>query len=227
MGYGIQKTINLILALMKWPVALAMVVLLIPAIKTDVLIINDGLTLEVLTWFFLPLLFMIILWLVIPGLSGLALSIFEHEATHMLFAILTFHSPQNITIRRGVGGNFIFTGRGNWLIFIAPYFFPTSAALVIAAGIFYTLTGQIPPSGYWLVLGLMTGYHLISTLDEIHIGQTDFKVAGYLFSILFLPGANILIYGLLMAYACYGFQGWPTYLRMLAEQTGLFISIFS
>ena len=226
MGFGIQKTINLILALVKWPVALAMVFLLIPAIKTDVLVADNGLTLPILSWFFLPLLVTLVLWLIIPGLSGSALSIFEHEITHMLFAILTFHSPQDINIQRGIGGNFVFAGRGNWLIFIAPYFFPTSAALVIAAGGLYALTGEVIPNPYWLVLGVMTGYHLISTLDEIHIGQTDFKVAGYIFSILFLPGANILTYGLLMAFACHGFSGWGLYLKALAEQTRLFAQIW-
>ena len=126
-----QTLINFILAILKWPLALLMVVLIIPAFKTDMMILYNGLTLDVLGWFFLPLLMMILVWLIIPGLSGSFLSILEHELTHMVFAILTFHSPHDINVQRGVGGNFIYTGHGNWLIYIAPYFFPTSSAIVI------------------------------------------------------------------------------------------------
>ena len=221
-----QKIINFLLALLKWPCAIAALFLILPAFKTDLMILYNGLTLDVLKWFFLPLVMVIIVWLLIPGLGGSFLSILEHETTHMLFAILTFHSPQDINVKRGFGGNFIYTGRGNWLISIAPYFFPTSAALVIGAGWLYAFLGQIPPDSYWLILGLMTGYHLISTLDEIHLGQTDFKVAGYLFSLLFLPGANLMVYGLLMAYACHGFSGFGIYFDLLRQEIELFTALF-
>lgn len=221
-----QTLINFILAILKWPLALLMVFLIIPAFKTDMMILYNGLTLTVLGWFFLPLLMMILLWLVIPGLSGSFLSILEHELTHMVFAVLTFHSPHDINVQRGVGGNFIYTGNGNWLISIAPYFFPTSSVLVILLGLFYFFMGQTLPPFYWAILGVMTGYHLISTLDEIHLGQTDFKSAGYLFSILFLPAANLIFYGILLSFACYGFQGIPLFLSMLKEQSILFAQIF-
>ena len=221
-----QTLVNFILAILKWPLAFLMVLLIIPAFKTDMMILYNGLTLDVLGWFFLPLLMMILVWLIIPGLSGSFLSILEHELTHMVFAILTFHSPHDINVQRGVGGNFIYTGHGNWLISLAPYFFPTSSAIVILLGVFYPLMGQALPPLYWAILGVMTGYHLISTLDEIHLGQTDFKVAGYLFTILFLPTANLIFYGILLSFACYGFRGIPLFLSTLSEQSLLFFALF-
>ena len=221
-----QQLINFILAILKWPLALLMLMLIIPTFKTDILILYNGLTLTVLGWFFIPLLMIILLWLVIPGLSGAFLSILEHELTHMVFAILTCHSPHDINVKRGVGGNFIYTGKGNWLISIAPYFFPTSAVFVILLGLFYPLMGETFPNFYWLILGLMTGYHLISTLDEIHLQQTDFKSAGYLFSILFLPTANLICYGLLLSFACYGFQGFEIFISELSNQSLLFFRLF-
>ena len=213
--------------ILKWPVAVAMVLLTLPAFKADLMILYDALTIQILGLFFLPLLIMIVIWLLVPEIGGSALSILEHEVTHMLFAILTFHDPQDINIQRGVGGNFIYKGHGNWLISIAPYFFPTSAAFVIACGSLYYFTNQIPPTYYWIILGIMTGYHLISTLDEIHLGQIDFKVAGYLFSILFLPGANLITYGFLLSYACYGFAGWGIYGQTLFNQLSAFMAIFT
>lgn len=221
-----QKYINFFLMLIKWPMAVLMVLAIFPALKTDILVLYNGLTLSVLGTFFLPLLLMILVWFFVPKLNGSFISILEHEITHMLFALLTFHVPQDITVRRGQGGYFSYFGQGNWLISLAPYFFPTSAVLVMALGGFYTLMGQDLPTGYWIILGLMTGYHLISTLDEIHLDQVDFQEAGYLFTILFLPGINLITYGLLMAYVCHGYSGFSVYFNLLIQEFDSFIRIF-
>ncbi|MBR6412651.1 MAG: hypothetical protein IKS41_05795 [Alphaproteobacteria bacterium] len=221
-----QKFINFFLALLKWPLAILMVLAIFPALKTDIIILYNGLTLSILGTFFLPLLIMIGIWFIIPKLKGSFISILEHEVTHMIFALLTFHVPQDITVHRGQGGYFSYFGRGNWLISLAPYFFPTSAALVMALGGFYALTGEAFPMGYWIILGLMTGYHIMSTMDEIHSEQIDFKDAGYTFTILFLPGINLITYGLLMAYVCHGFKGFPLYMREFCDQITLFLNIF-
>ncbi|MDY6407776.1 MAG: hypothetical protein SPL08_03635 [Pseudomonadota bacterium] len=221
-----QKYINFFLALIKWPIAVLMVLAVFPALKTDIVILYNGLTVSVLGTFFLPVCLIIVLWFLVPKLSGSFISILEHEVTHMLFAILTFHIPQDITIKRGQGGYFSYFGRGNWLISLSPYFFPTSAAIVMMLGGYYGIMGQTPPSGYWIILGIMTGYHLISTMDEIHLDQTDFKEAGYLFTILFLPGINLITYGLLMAYVCHGYDGLYMYINELSNQIHLFLHIF-
>ena len=221
-----QKWINFFLALIKWPLAVGMIFMIFPAIKTDIMILYNGLTSSVLLCFFLPLLLMVLLWLFVKRLGDALPFILEHELTHMIFALLTFHIPQDITIRRGQGGYFSFLGRGNWLISLSPYFFPTSAAIVIALGGFYALMGQPIPAGYLIILGIMTGLHLVSTLDQIHLKQTDFREAGYLFTILFLPGINLITYGLLMGYACHGFSGFALYIQELVNQTRLFTAIF-
>ena len=217
---------NFFLALLKWPVAAFMVLAVFPALKTDILILYNGLTLSILGAFFLPLLSVIVLWFFVPKLSGSFLSILEHEITHLIFALLTFHIPQDITVKRGQGGYFSYFGRGNWLISLAPYFFPTSAAIVMALGGFYPLLGEPFPIGYWIILGLMTGYHLASTMDEIHLDQTDFRQAGYFFTILFLPGINLITYGILMSYVCHGFKGFSMYFNEFMTQFSLFLDIF-
>lgn len=219
-----QTAINILLALFKWPIAVLMVLFFIPALKSDFFILNQGLTGPVFLYFFLPLIVMILLWLIFPKFKNSFLAVLEHELTHMLFAILTFHTPQNIHINRDGSGYFSYLGKGNWLIAIAPYFFPTSAAIVILLGIFYPLMGEPFPHFYFVILGFMTGYHLISTLDEIHLKQTDFQSAGYIFSILFLPGINLLIYGFLFSFACFGFKGWPLYIQELSKQILVFFN---
>ena len=48
----------------------------------------------------------------------------EHEITHALFAIVTFHRVTGLRATAFRGGQVRFVGEGNWLITVAPYFFP-------------------------------------------------------------------------------------------------------
>ena len=53
-----------------------------------------------------------------------------HELTHTLFAFLTLHLVKRVRLNPdGSGGSMAFSGQGNWLITLAPYFFPLFAFL--------------------------------------------------------------------------------------------------
>lgn len=214
-----QSSINFFLALIKWPVALLMVLLVVPAFNTIVAVSMNLVTMDVLLWFGLPCILMCAAWLFMPGMSGSFLAIMEHELTHMLFALLTFHPPVSLDVNQNKGGYFAFKGKGNWLIAIAPYFFPTFGFVVMLASIAYIVMGEKIPDMYWSVLGVMVGYHLASSILEIHPKQTDFKVAGYLFTLLFLPGANLIVYGILLSFASLGWKGVDVYFNVLNHQT--------
>jgi hypothetical protein len=116
-----------------------------------------------------------------------------------------------------------FQGEGNWLIALAPYFFPTFAVVVMLSSLVYMGMGKPLPDLYWAIFGTMCGYHLVSTILEIHPQQTDFKSAGYIFTIAFLPGINLIVYGLLLAYACAGWSGIPSFMSLLMQHTIEFI----
>lgn len=72
-------------------------------------------------------------------------AILEHELTHTIFAFLSFNKI--VELRASiVGGHMAFLGgksKGNWLITISPYFFPTMAILVIG------LIHLASPQYYW------------------------------------------------------------------------------
>lgn len=218
-----QDVLNHLLALIKWPVAGLMVLLVAPAFVTILEFIHYSLTPTILLWFGLPFILVAAFWLFVPGMSGSFLAILEHELTHMFFALLTFHKPVGLNVHQDKGGSFSFQGRGNWLIAIGPYFFPLFPTIIMLASIVYALMGEVLPPVYWSVFGVMVGYHLASTILQIHPGQTDFKKAGYVFTILFLPGANLLAYGIVFAYACMGWKGIPMYMNVLLYQTGRFV----
>jgi hypothetical protein len=123
----------------------------------------------------------------------------EHEFTHALFAWATFHPVVGFRATMSGGGHIRYLGRGNWLIAIAPYFFPTLSLIAIA------VLSWMPPHHLWVggaVLGVTIAYHALSTWSETHRHQTDLREVGWLFCLPFLASVNAFVFGLLIAYVC-------------------------
>ena len=215
---------NGFLALVKWPLALLMILIIWPAIQSIEAVISQGVNAYVMLWFALPFIATSVVFFMLPFLGGSFLAIMEHELTHMLFAILTGHKPVDLEVNQNKGGYLAFQGESNWLIALAPYFFPTFAVVIMLASLVYMGMDKPLPDIYWAVFGTMCGYHLVSTILEIHPKQTDFKSAGYVFTIAFLPGINLVVYGVLLAYACAGWSGIPAFMSLLMQNTGEFIN---
>jgi hypothetical protein len=130
-------------------------------------------------------------------------STLEHEMTHALFAWLSFVPVYDLWTSDGSGASSgqpavgqVRLGGDNWLISISPYFFPTAAVALLAAT---WLLAEVPSMTSSVLLGASTAWCVVSTWHETHRGQSDLRGVGFLFSALFLPGANALSYGILMA----------------------------
>lgn len=52
---------------------------------------------------------------------------------------------------------------------------------------------------YLAILGASVAFHLVSTWRDLHREQSDLHNAGLLFSLIFLPVANLIFYGALFA----------------------------
>lgn len=196
---------NTIVTLLKWPLAIV-VLLLTPAAALS-------------TWRILVQAREAALW-VSPFSAGFAVTVLflvflhrtrfvqlwatiDHEATHALFAWLTLVRVHEINASDGhsasaSGGRvgFVALGGSNWLITISPYFFPTASVAVLI--LTWTLAAE-PSKLAGVLLGMATAWSIVSTWHETHLGQSDLKQVGYLFSFCFLPGANLLCYGALLA----------------------------
>ena len=149
--------------------------------------------------------------------TGRLLLTLEHESTHALFAILCMHRIVGFRASVGRGGEVRYTGRGNWLIMVAPYFFPTLALIL------FLLAYLLPfPSLPWqsFLLGIALGYHILSTARETHRDQTDIHQLGHLFCWLFLPAANLGVIGLLVAFAHGNNAGLHQFFYDVAEPLG-------
>lgn len=219
---SINRLFNMFFNLIKWPVAVLMLIFFIPAFNADLIAFQKLTDNDVLLEFFLPFGATAVLFMFMPGLAGSFFAIMEHELTHMLFAVLTFHKPKGLDVNQDIGGSFSFEGKGNWLIALAPYFFPTFwFFLVLILPIYKAVTGQMPDF-YLSLMGVFLGYNFIVTCLSIHPKQTDFKVAGYPFTICFLPGISFLKYGLVFCYSIKGWEGLKAYISLLIYQTEVF-----
>ena len=143
------------------------------------------------------------------------MEIVAHEMTHAFFALLTLHKVTGIRVEGdNSGGNMSFEGEGNWLIVIAPYFFPLFGFFYMIAFSVYT---HIAPSNLILngILGFFIGYHLDTVGSQIHEKQTDLPKVSYKFCAMFLPAANLWAVGSMLAFNTRGWAGVSLYLDLI------------
>lgn len=138
----------------------------------------------------------------------------EHELTHALFAMLTFHPIVGFRASLKTGGHVRFAGKGNWLIVAAPYFFP-SAAIGLFALAYLLPFASLPWQS--LLLGVALTYHLVSTWRETHRDQHDLSLLGGVFCWMFLPAANLTVIGLLVSFGHLGTVGMKDWLLSVRQ----------
>ncbi|MBI3127024.1 MAG: M50 family metallopeptidase [Candidatus Tectomicrobia bacterium] len=107
---------------------------------------------------------------------------FAHEFTHLAFALLMGKKVSRFEVSRA-DGKVALSGT-NFLITLAPYFFPLLAALALAAG---ALAGRVAGSP-WVdratafAVGLALSFHLTMTLRVLRSAQPDIARGGRFFS---------------------------------------------
>jgi len=126
--------------------------------------------------------------------------VFGHELTHAIWTWLLGGSVKKFKAT-SQGGHVIVT-KNNFIIALAPYFFPLYAILVVL--VFVT--------GHWLwnwqnylvwfhlLLGVAYSFHLTLTWHILKHEQSDIADQGYLFSavIIFLGNVMVLLIGIPM-----------------------------
>jgi hypothetical protein len=199
---------------LRWPLAVLLLLVLIPTLSACVSLLvgivkapepiypfAGGLGIYLVFWTFL-----------IRHWRTTWLSTLEHELTHALFAMLTFHRVVGIRTTWRSGGHVRYLGTGNWLITLAPYFFPTVCMLLLPV---FMLLPVLESRAGDALLGAGFAYHVTSTIRETHLGQSDLHKAGFLFCLLVLPGLNLLTHGLVVAWCHGGHAGLVSFLRLV------------
>ncbi len=143
---------------------------------------------------------------------GTFFSTLEHELTHALFAVATWHRVAGIRATWRSGGQIEIHGGSNWLIAAAPYFFPTVCVVLAPLLAIFSSDDALWASG---LMGFAFAYHAISTYHETHLGQSDLQRVGFVFSALFLPTANLVSMGAIVAFSHGGFVSLQQFARSI------------
>lgn len=206
------RILDFLLELIKWPVAIFMLVSLPSFIEALSYCRIDNFRFLV---FLIGAFLYLGVKIVAGASSNTAMQILAHEFTHIFFALLTFHKVVHIHLNMDEsGGAMGFKGKGNWLITVSPYFFPLFLFFLMIGFSFFS---DRLPSGYWAngILGYFFMYHIESMVVQIHGEQPDFKEAGFLFCWMLLPSANLFMCSLVLAFNNGGFYNMQKYLRVI------------
>ncbi len=139
--------------------------------------------------------------------------VFGHELTHALWTWIFGGRVKKMKVT-SEGGHVVIT-KSNFVIALAPYFFPFYAALVIAGFALGHCFWNWADYLVWfhLAVGAAYAFHVTLTWHALKTRQSDITSQGYLFSavIIFLGNAGVLLLGLPLLTARVGFLtalGW-------------------
>jgi hypothetical protein len=139
-------------------------------------------------------------WLVIFAILPKPMWIYVvgHELTHVVWSWL-FGGKLKKFKATSQGGEVVIT-KSNFLVALAPYFFPLYAVLVVlvflAGHLIWGWARWTP--GFHLLLGAAYAFHLTLTWEILQTRQSDITGQGYLFSgvVIFLGNALVLLLGI-------------------------------
>jgi hypothetical protein len=124
--------------------------------------------------------------------------VFGHELTHAVWTWIFGGKVKRFKARSS--GGHVITTKNNFLIALAPYFFPLYAVLVVLAFVIGDVLWHWPRiylPWFYLLLGAAYAFHVTLTSEILKTRQTDITSQGWLFSavIIFLGNALLLAIG--------------------------------
>ncbi len=124
--------------------------------------------------------------------------VFGHELTHALWTWLCWGRVKRF--KASASGGHVVVSKTNFLITLAPYFFPLYAVLVILAFVLGHLLWNWTHLLVWfhLLLGVAYAFHVTLTWQVLQTRQTDITSQGWLFSavVVFLGNVGVLLVGI-------------------------------
>jgi hypothetical protein len=125
------------------------------------------------------------------------LYVLGHELTHALWALLMGAKVRGLRVRK-TGGE-VRTSKSNWLIALAPYFFPFYAMVFVAVFFLAHAIWNLQHQMHWLffLLGLGWSFHVTFTLMTLLcVRQPDVQSQGMLFSAVTIYCMNLVVIAL-------------------------------
>ncbi len=122
--------------------------------------------------------------------------VFGHELTHALWTWLFGGEVKKMKVTSK--GGHVLISKTNFLIALAPYFFPLYAVIVIGGFALGRFIWGWPLVGFHLLLGAAYAFHVTLTFHVLQTRQSDITSQGYLFSavVIFLGNVMVLLFGI-------------------------------
>jgi len=122
--------------------------------------------------------------------------VLAHELTHALWGMALGARVSRIRVGREAGS--VELSKSNFMVALAPYFFPFYTVLTVAAcGLAGLFADMDPWRLWWLAgVGLTWGFHFTFTITALTQRQTDVKAHGRLFSYTVIYALNLLGIGI-------------------------------
>ncbi len=136
----------------------------------------------------------VVVFLLLP--KPMWIYVLGHESTHAVWTWIFGGKVKRF--KAASSGGHVITTRNNFLITLAPYFFPIYAVLVVLAFVagdllWHWRRGYLPV--FHLLLGAAYAFHVTLTWEILKTRQTDITSQGYVFSaaVIFLGNALVLL----------------------------------
>jgi hypothetical protein len=148
--------------------------------------------------------------------------VFGHELTHALWTWLLGGRVKKF--KASAKGGHVVVTKSNFVIALAPYFFPLYAILVVAVFVVGQWFCNWRPYVMWfhLLLGAAYAFHVTLTWHILQSDQSDISEQGYIFSfvIIFLGNVTVVLVGIPLLASSVNV---PTALKWWAECTAQFV----
>jgi hypothetical protein len=138
----------------------------------------------------------IVLFLLLP--KPMLVYVFGHELTHVLWTWLFGGRVKRFKV--SARGGHVVVSKTNFLIVLAPYFFPVYVVVVVglfaAGNVLFGLERHLVI--FHLLVGAAYAFHITLTAHILRTRQSDITSQGYLFSavVIFLGNISVLLVGL-------------------------------
>jgi hypothetical protein len=144
--------------------------------------------------------------------------VFEHEVTHLVTGLVFFIQPRQLVASES-GGRMEMYGN-NFIVSLAPYFVPLLSLVLMAI---MPLLDSAVSLYACAVLGLVTGYHVITNLQEFSLQQPDIRNHGRAFSTLICLWGNIVALGVVIGFFQRAWPGSWGYLKSGGRETAAIV----
>jgi hypothetical protein len=138
----------------------------------------------------------VVIFLLLP--KPMWVYVFGHELTHAVWTWLCGGAVKKFKVTSG--GGHVVVSKTNFLITLAPYFFPLYAVLVSLVFVTGNFIWNWHSGLVWfhLALGAAYAFHLTLTFHILQTRQSDITSQGYLFSavVIFLGNTVVLLVGI-------------------------------